>query len=497
MKHTITIVSMLLALVSFSQKVSIGSKEYAESRLLGEMMAQVIESRTELKVERRLGLGGTLICFEALKSGEIDVYPEFTGTGKLVILDQETDIRDPQVLYDDVQQQFNEKYDIEWLKPLGFQNVYALVGKKDIGVDNLTELAETEGLRFGFSNEFMKRRDGYPGLKKHYGFDFDNVRGMEHGLVYRALENDEIDITDAYSTDGKLKAYDLKLLEDDRDFFPPYYAAPLVRTDALKKFPGLRDALNSLAGKLDEETMRRLNYRTEVEHDSFAAVASDFLLEEGIIDERTVASGFWSSLWEKIVEHIALTFMAVALAILLGVPLGMLISYRKKLASTVLTISGVIQTIPSLALLGFMIPLLGIGFWPAMVALFLYALLPIVRNTYSGLEGIDPELLEAARAMGMKQNQVLWKLKLPLSVRIIMAGVRTATVINIGTATLAAFIGAGGLGEFIITGITLNSNDLILQGAIPAALLALVVDYLMGHLENLLEPKGLKIARNA
>ena len=191
-------------------------------------------------------------------------------------------------------------------------------------------------------------------------------------------------------------------------------------------------------------------------------------------------------------RHLFLTAVAVVLAIAIAVPLGIVLTRREALAGPVLGAAGVIQTVPGLALLAFMIPLpgLGLGARSAITALFLYALLPIVRNTYAGIKEVDPDVVEAALGMGLYDRQILWRIELPLAMRTIMAGIRTSTVISIGVATLAAFIGAGGLGDPIVTGLQLNDTHLILSGAIPAALLAVAVDFALGRLERVLTPSG-------
>ncbi len=441
-------------------------------------MAQLIEQKTELNVERKFGLGGTLICFEAMQQNELDIYPEYTGTGLRAILNDTSSARSAEETFMYVQEQFLKHYQLQWLPSFGFNNTYALVARESLGLTKISDLQNKPDIAIAFSHEFMNRPDGLPGLKQHYSLVFGTVRGMEHGLVYKAIESGEVDLTDAYSTDGKLAEYQLAQLEDDKGFFPPYFAAPVVRKQFLQAHPEVEQVLRQLAGVLNETAMQELNYQLEVAHKPLAAVARKFLIERSLIaatkpKERVPV---WQSakLWKRIGEHLQLTAVAVVLAVLLGVPLGLLISRVPKLAKGVLATTGLLQTIPSLALLGFMIPLFGIGFWPALVALFLYALLPIVRNTYTGLAQVAPALVEAARGMGMSTNQVLC--------------IRTATVINIGTATLAAFIGAGGLGEFIFTGITLNDNQLILQGAVPAALLALLADALLGWVEKRLQP---------
>lgn len=192
----------------------------------------------------------------------------------------------------------------------------------------------------------------------------------------------------------------------------------------------------------------------------------------------------WEKLLEQTGQHIGLTFMSISLAIIVGVPTGILISRKKKLSSPILGFAGVLQTIPSLALLGLLIPILGIGAKPAIAALFLYGLLPIIRNTYTGISNINPEIKEAARGLGMSYRQSLLKVELPLAMPVILAGIRIATIINVGVATLAAYIAAGGLGEFIFGGISLNNTTMMLAGAIPAALLALLFDFLLSRLQK-------------
>jgi osmoprotectant transport system permease protein len=483
--------------------IAVGSKKFPESRLLGEIMAVLIEENAPLDVERRYGLGGTLICFGALEAGEIDLYAEYTGTGLLTILKEPLqDARDPQGVYERVKEGFDKRYDLAWLKPFGFNNSYAIAARPELGVATISGLEAIKNeVRAGFNHEFLKRPDGYPGFIEHYGFALAHVTGLEHGLAYRAIQQGRIDLTDAYATDGKLKKYGLVLLEDDQHFFPPYFAAPVVREATLAAHPALRELLNQLAGRIDQATIVDLNYQVEVEGRSVNAVARQFLIAQGLIESRggaEIATGRMSlaKLVPLAVEHLEMTLAATGLATLLGVSLGLYVArHPRYLAGPVLGAAGVLQTIPSLAMLGFMIPLLGIGKLPAIVALFLYALLPIVRNTYTGIAAVPPALVEAGRGMGMTRWQLLLQLELPLATRTIMAGVRTALVINIGTATLAAFIGAGGLGEPIVTGLSMNDSRLILWGAIPAALLALACDFLMARLENALEPRGLKLGR--
>lgn len=477
MNKALAFLFILLGASLGAQDVAIGSKLFSESRLLGEIMAQAIESQTELTVERRFGLGGSLIAFEALKSGSIDIYPEYTGTISEAILKESGD---------DYENELNDLGLIAG-ESFGFNNSYILITTETAGLSAISDLKNRGDLRFGFSNEFVKRGDGFGALNQAYGLNLPEPRGMNHGLAYRALAEGQIDVTDAYSTDGKLQEFGFQHLEDDQNFFPEYLAIPLIRNKLAQEHPEILGILSQI--KIDGSKMRELNYLVEVMGSPIEKVAYDFLLEEGMVSKGSKPS-FRHPIISQTIEHLQLTLLATLIAILIAVPMGIYISFKPRFASAVLASTGVIQTVPSLALLGFMIPLFGIGFTPAIIALLLYALLPIVRNTYTGLQSTDPILIEAGRALGMTNWQILRMVRLPLAASFIMAGIRTALTINIGTATLAAFIGAGGLGESIITGINLNDNSIILQGAIPAALLALLADWGMAALAKKLEPRG-------
>ncbi len=473
-----------------TQTITIGSKLHPESRLLAEITAQLIEQNTDFKVNRRFGLGGTLICFEALRTGEIDIYPEYTGTALTAILKKEMTGASAKEIYSVVSRGLMSEYQIYTGASYGFNNSYVLAARPGLNLVKISQLSDRSDLKFGLSNEFIERPDGFVGLNKFYGLHLEKPHGIDHGLAYKALSDGQIDITDAYSTDGKLEEYNFVLLDDDRHFFPPYYAVPLVRNNLMDKYSKLKSALEKLSNILDEKTMRSLNKRYEVNHEAPETIAFELLKSRNLVHSAN-RSNRWNPVIRQTFEHIRLTFIATFLAILLAVPLGIYIHGKRRTAQVFMSATGIVQTIPSLALLGFMIPLFGIGFAPAIIALFLYALLPILRNTYTGLAATDPLLIEAGKAMGMSSMQLLFQVRLPLAANVIMAGIRTALTINIGTATLAAFIGAGGLGESIITGISLNDNEMILRGAIPAALLALTADRGMAMLEKKVRPRGI------
>jgi osmoprotectant transport system permease protein len=500
------------------QRLVIGSKNFTESHLLGEMLALLAEAHTTLEVEHRSGLGGTLVCFTALVEGTIDLYVEYTGTAWAVVLDKPGRVADPLEAFLSVAAEYRERYDVEWLRPFGLNNTYVLAMREDLAevldVRTISDLApHAADLRAGFSPEFLNRDDGWAALGPYYGIALGQVRGIEHALAYEALAAGEIDLVDAYSTDGKLLRYPLRTLEDDRGFFPPYNAAPTVRGETLRAHPELRAVLEQLAFRIPDDVMIRLNYAVEEEGRGFREVAAEFLVEQGLLDAEfdigpdvTAGRGTFAAFlagrsgetlrlgW----QHIQMTLAAVFLAIVLAVPLGIAITRSRFGERLALGAAGALQTIPSLALLVFMIaiPGLGLSARAAVAALFLYAILPILRNTHTGLRDVDPDLIDAARGMGLTPRQILLRIQLPLATRTIMAGIRTATVISIGVATLAAFIGAGGLGEPIVTGLYLADTWLILSGAIPAAALALAADYGLGSIERRLTPRGVRIAES-
>jgi osmoprotectant transport system permease protein len=493
-------------------RVVVGSKNFEESRLLGEMFAQLIESRTDLEVERRLGLAGTQVCFEALRTGAIDIYPEYTGTGLVTILGEPPKGGSTATL-NRVRRRFLEQWDLWWLAPLGFENAFEVAVPRELArrerIETISDLARVAPrLRGGFGHEFVGREDGLPGLQKTYGLRFGSVQPMQHALKYQAAGSRAIDALDVYTTDGRLVLYNLQVLRDDRGFFPPYDAAALVRGATMRDHPEMGAVLGLLSGALDEETMRRLNFRLQEGKESEAAVARDALRSLGLIRGGTQEggvqrrSGLAGYLWgeratvaRRTLEHLGLCASALGLGVLIAVPLGLWLERRRRLAEPAIRALGLTQTVPSLALLAFMVPFLGIGTAPAVVALWIYSLFPIVRNTYTGVREADPRAVEAATALGMTPGQVLRQVRLPLAAPVLMAGIRTAAVITVGTATLAAFIGAGGLGEPIVTGLQLADTGMILSGAIPAAVLALLVDAVLGRIEKALQPPGLGMER--
>jgi osmoprotectant transport system permease protein len=503
----ILICGSLLVVAEPRETIVVGSKNFAENRLLAEMFARLLEARTDLAVERRLNLAGTQVCFEALRTGAIDVYPEYTGTGLVTIL-RESTLRDATATLNRVRLEFQARFDLWWLPPLGFENAYELAVPAKLaethGLRTISDLAQIAGgLRAGLGYEFIERDDGLPGLRATYGLEFKEIRALQQTLKYEAVDAGDVDCLDVYTTDGRLLVYDLTVLEDDRSFFPPYQAAPLVRGEALRLHPEIAVALGLLGDALSESTMRQLNLRVQEHGEHVERVAQEALQEMGLVEPRAVGgvsskdTGLFAYMWNqrrrlgmRAAEHLALTGAALLLGILTAIPLGLVLERNRRVAEPVIRAVGITQTVPSIALLAFMIPLFGVGAAPALVALWVYSVFPILRNTYTGLRDASPDAVQAASALGMTDAQVLRRVCLPLAVPVILAGVRTSAVLTIGTATLAAFIGAGGLGVPIVAGLQLADTTRILSGAVPAALLALIVDRVLAAVEFGLRPRG-------
>lgn len=458
----------------------VGSKRFTESYILGEVLTQ--SAAAHGKAEHRQGLGNTAIVLAALQAGSIDLYPEYLGTIDLEIL------KNPKATSLAQMRAALAPMGLGVAVPLGFNNTYALAVRADTGVANLSALAGRP-LRFGLSHEFIGRADGWTGLAQRYGLT-QAPRGLDHGIAYEALAQRQVDVIDIYSTDAKIKRYGLKVLDDDRAYFPRYDAVLLYRLDVPRRFPAAWSAIGKLEGRISAEQMIAMNAAVELDGKSFAAVAAEWLApaaQKGIARHGLMAKLFGPDLWTLTRQHLMLVLLSVALACLAGIPLGILAAIAPRLRQAVLAVAGVLQTVPSLALLAMLIPLLGmIGTAPALVALFIYALLPVVRNTCTGILGVPEGMRTAALALGLRPGQRLLHVELPLALPVILAGVKTAAVMSVGTATIAAFIGAGGYGERITIGLALNDNDMLLAGAIPAAVLALLTQLMFEAFERLL-----------
>jgi osmoprotectant transport system permease protein len=474
------------------EPVVIGSKTFTESVILGELLRQLAASTGADAIHRR-ELGGTRVLWGALNSGDIDAYPEYTGTisqeifaGKGITTDAE------------IRAALSE-YGISMTRPLGFNNTYAIGMREDraeeLGITKISDLVEHPELSLAFSNEFMDRGDGWPRLQETYNLPQQDVRGINHDLAYRGLDEGAIDVMDFYATDAEIQYYDLRVLDDDKHLFPVYNAIILYRNDLAARAPQVIAAFRRLEAAIPESTMIAMNARAKLDRVPEGQIAADFLRDNlGVGESSVQQSTFWSRLLKHGLEHLQLTGISLSAAILLSLLLGILAARIPQIGQVVLGLVGIIQTIPSLALLVFMIPLMGIGGPPAIVALFLYSLLPIVRNTHAGLTQIPLSLRESAAALGLPPFARLVRIELPMAAGSILAGIKTAAVINVGTATLGALIGAGGYGQPILTGIRLDDIGLILEGALPAAALALAVQGFFELLERMIVPKGMRLS---
>lgn len=470
-----------------AKPVVVGSKKFTESYVLGEIARRSL-SDAGISAEHRQGMGGTIILWEALRSGQIDIYPEYTGT-----IAQEILKRGDELTFEQIANELG-KAGIGMTEPLGFNNTYALVMLRSraekLGLRTITDLRNHPELKFGLTHEFLDRQDGWRPLLQHYQLNPQNVIGIDHALGYGALVKGSIDVKDAYSTDAKISENDLVVLEDDRQFFPQYKAVFLFRL-ALPE-PAI-SALRKLEGTIDEEKMIRLNAKAERTKDY--ARAATLYFEPNATSTSAFGETFLHKLARWTGRHLELAGFSLLLSVLVGIPLGIFASRGGAIGHVILGFAGIVQTIPSLALLALLVPLpfFGISVRTAITALFLYGLLPIVRNTATGLQDIPRALRESAIALGLSPAAQLWQIQLPMASRSILAGIKTSAVINIGTATLAALIGAGGLGEPILSGLNLNDHATILEGAVPAAILALLVQSMFDLLDRVLIPKGLRL----
>ncbi len=476
--------------------VTVGSKRFTESYVLGEIITQTLAAQG-VKAEHKQGLGNTGILEQALSSGAVDIYPEYTGTIVRELLKREGN---PSLA------ELNTWLAPRGLKaavPLGFNNTYALAmldaTAQQLGIKTISDLlrAEAAGVRLGLSHEFLARADGWPALKAAYKLPYAAPSGLDHGLAYDAIKGKKVDVIDIYSTDAKVGSYQLRVLQDDLNFFPKYDAVLLMRSSF---DPTL---LRSLEGRINEAQMIAMNGEVEVGGLAFADVAKRFLAG-GVAAEKPGATSAASAPTARLtfmqrlfapdfgklaLEHLLLVFGSLAMAIVVGVPLGFAAWRWPRSSGWLLGAVGVMQTVPSLALLSFLIAIVGgIGLIPALLALFIYALLPIVSNTCAGLKGVSAGQAQAASSLGLTRWQSLLHVQLPQAAPVMLAGVKTAAVINVGTATLAAFVGAGGFGERIVSGLAVNDTQTMLAGAVPAAVLALGLQGLFNLIERRVTP---------
>ena len=471
-----------------AEKIVVGSKAFTEGYVLGEIAAQAVEAVEAAPVTRKLGMGSTGIVFEALKSGAIDVYSDYTGTLAEAIL-KRPDLKS----LDDIRTALMAM-DLVVSGPLGFDDTYALAVKEEyaekMDLHSIGDLKRVEGnVRGAFSYEFMDRKDGFQGMAQAYQLHLkpQNVKRMEHSLTFQAIDDGAVDVIDLYSTDAKIEKSKLRVLKDDRGYFPVYQAVWVARREFTERQPRAWQALLKLQGSISERTMIDMNAQADIQHVSFAKIAAQFLGAEA-----PRSQSLKSSILQRTREHLWLVGIALLFSVLVGIPLGLAAVRFHAAGQAILIASALIQTVPSLALLAFLIPLFGVGMKPALAALCMYSLLPVVLNTFTGIRSVDPKHLENGRAFGMTKSQLLFRVVLPLASPTILAGIKTATIVSIGTATLAALVGAGGYGAPIVSGLSLNDVPTILTGAVPAALMALIAYGLFELLGIALIPVGLR-----
>ncbi len=498
----------MLSQVAAAAELTVGSKRFTESYILAEIVAVTARNAGEANVVVRPGLGNTAVVFAALKTGAIDIYPEYTGT----IVQELLQGRSGSGL-----KEINAALAPMGLAasvPLGFNNTYALAlaesRAQPLSIKSVSDLTRYPKLTLGLSPEFVNRQDGWNALQREYGLPF-TPRNLDHGLAYEALAAGHIDVMDIYRTDAKIAQYKLRVLKDDRKFFPEYAAVLLYRSDLPQRLPATWAALQKLEGSIPSERMIAMNAAAEIDGRSFVDIAAQFTNASTIAKSPTTSKQsstagnpprkfsdvlFGADFIRLTVQHLVLVFASLALSVIVGVPLGIWAARARVARAVIFPVTAVLQTIPSLALLAFLITLLHqIGTLPALVALFLYGLLPIVRNTVAGLAEVGRGLRQAGAALGLRPGIVLWLIELPLAARTILAGIRTSAVINVGTATIAAFIGAGGYGERIVAGLAVNDSAMLLAGALPAAVLALLIEGGFGLIERWVTPPGRNSSR--
>ncbi len=474
-----------------AQPIEVGAKSFTESAILGHMLRYLAEDAGAVTEFR--SFPGSAVVFSALLAGEIDLYVEYTGTLRQELL-AKLEIESDEDLLTAL-----SKRGLALSKPIGFNNSYVMgvagaVAEKH-GLRRVSDLRTHPDLNVAVSSEFLDRGDGWSGLVDVYRLP-QRARGIQHSLVYGALRTGAVDVTDLYATDPQIDALDLVPLRDDRNYFPRYDAVVLYRARLQELAPQALASMLRLEGAIDEDMMRRLNRRSEIGTDGQrvppVVVARDAVGELFGVRGVKQPDSLLIRIAERTKEHAVLVSASMFVAVGLAVPLGAWAARSRTLAVSVLAATGIFQTIPSIALLVLLIAPFGIGAQTAIIALVLYSLLPIVRNTYAGLHGIPGELIESAEAIGLSRWQRLRWIELPLALPTILAGVKTSLIINIGTATLGGFISAGGYGQPIFTGITQNDFDRILEGALPAAVMAIAVQVAFDGLDKVVISKGLR-----
>jgi osmoprotectant transport system permease protein len=477
-------------------RVRVGSKAFTGSAVLGEL-ATLLADSAGARAEHHDRLGDTSKVWEGLLAGALDAYVEYTGTLTREVLAKENLRTDADL------DRALARRGLRMSRSLGFSDNYALGMKEKraaaLGIRTISDLRDNPELKIGLSHALIERADGWRGLKRHYDLPFRTPDGIDHALAYQGLERGTLDVIDCYTTDAEIRRYGVRLLDDNRRYFPNYEAVLLYRADLADRAPEALKAMLRLEGAVTADAMQDMNARAVIDKVPETRVAADFLADRLGVDLDVTVETRGYRLLRATVQHLQMVSVSLLLAILTAVPLGILAAGRPWLGQGILGAVGVAQTFPSLALLSVLIVVLSwlhlpaIGVLPATVALYVYSLLPIVRNTHAGLHDIPLQVRESAEALGLSPGARLWLVELPMASRSILAGIKTAAVINVGFATLGGLIGAGGYGKAIISGLDKNDYTLVLEGAIPAVLLALLVQGLFELAERWLVPRGLRL----
>ena len=496
----LTVVLLVVGLTPMPQprvQLRVASKKFTESVILGDILQLLAESRGLVAAHYR-ELGGTRTVYDALVNGQIDAYADYVGTISEEIFSG-ADVPDTDAL-----RALLRKRGIGMSAPLGFNNTFALAMTRaradELGVSRISDLVRHPELRVAVNHEFLERADGWKPLVAHYGLPQRDAVGVDHEIAFQQLLAGEIDVIDVFTTEANIRRFDLAVLEDDLKFFPRYDAVWLYRLDLDRRYPQFVEAMAQVEGQISEPTIQKLNDEVEQGQINESQAAASFLDSNMGIDVRPETSTWAETVGWRIVQHLDLVRRSLIPGIVVGIALGIFCQRSPGIGRIVLAGVGLLQTIPSLALLVLLMPIVaalgyrsvGGGSMTAIVALFCYCLLPIVRNTYTGIHGIQRGTIESATVLGLGRTARLTEIELPIALPTILAGIRTSGVQTVGFATLGAIIGAGGLGQLILRGIRLSDWTMILSGAIPAALLALLLQIALDLLEWAVVPRGLK-----
>jgi len=459
MKISLILILVLLCPTVFSKSITIGAKKFTEANVMAYVLAHTLKSiDSSLDIKVLENLGGTGIVTTATENQEIDLYVDYTGTLKETF--KTTDETLPGELL---------KHNLKFGFELGFNNSYGMAVKHHSTLSKMSDIKNHH--RLGISHEFLKRKDGFSGLASHYGFNIKPLV-IEYSLLQHSLKSDKLDIIEIFTTDAKIIKYNLKVLKDDQHFYKRYDALVVFNKTFYEQNKQLVSDLSSkLFLKISDKQIQKLNHLVDIEGLNYEESARSFTKSN-----THIKSSYESTIWPHFYEHLEYLFLTIIICIFIGVPLGVTTAKSQLFERVILSLISITQTIPSLALLVFLIPLFGLGKTTTLIALCLYGLLPIVKSTHMGIKKIPKELSEYSKLIGMSFFQRIFKIEIPLALIDIVSGVKLTAIYTIGVTVIAAFVGAGGLGTLIVTGLSLNNTDIILQGALPSAGLAIIVE---------------------